>query len=190
MKKKLIISLSFLAIFVQLAQAVPKNKTLKIGYANMEYILGLLPEAKRMEIDYKTFEQQLKNNLEKKISEFQEKVQDLEKGYATMNEAVRKQKGEELKQLQGKLEQLQMESQALLSNKNVELFKPVYEKIRQAVEEIAHENHYTHILNEDAGGIALILYADKEYDVSDLVLKKLGVTIPKEVAKKGHAPKK
>jgi outer membrane protein len=183
MKNRIILTLTFLSVFFHLTQAEPKNKPLKIGYVKTEYIFGLLPDHKRLESDYKAFEQQLKNNLEKKFVELQEKAQAFQKGYETMSEAVRKQKENELKQLQAIFEDSQMEAQESLSNKHVALLKPVYEKIQKAVAAVAQENGYTHIFNSDIGGLSILVYAEESYDISDLVVKKLGITATKETDK-------
>jgi len=181
MRNKLLLTLAFAFVLTNL-QA--KEKLLKIGYANMSYILNLLPEAKSVEADYRSFEKQIKNRLEAKIGEFQEKLQALDKGYETMTEALRNQKEAELRELKGSIEQLQLEAQESLANKHVELLKPIYEKIQQAIESVAKENGYTHVFNADAGGMSMLLYGAKEYDLTNLVLKKLGITPPKVQEKK------
>jgi outer membrane protein len=53
----------------------------------------------------------------------------------------------------------------------------VYKKVGKAIEDTAKENGYTFILNQQIGGLDVILYGDETADVSDLVLKKLGVTV-------------
>ena len=184
MKNKVLLTLAFASVVASL-QA--KEKPLKIGYTNLDYILSLLPETKRVEANYKSFEKQVKNQVEAKVIEYQEKLQALEKGYETMTDAVRDQKETELGQLKRTIEQLHIESQESLTNKQVELLKPVYEKVQQAVEKVAKEKDYTHILNADTGGIAILLYAAEEYDISDLVLKKLGITPTKEKDKKASS---
>ena len=187
MKNKVLLTLAFASVVASL-QA--KEKPLKIGYAKLDYILSLLPETKRVEANYKSFEKQVKNQVEAKIIEFQEKLQAFQKGYETMTDTVRDQKETELRQLQSTIEQLQIESQESLANKHTELLKPVYEKVQQAVEKVAKEKGYTHILNADTGDIgdiAILLYAAEEYDISNLVLQKLGVTPTKEKGKKASS---
>lgn len=186
MKNRLLLTLACVLV---LSNIQAKDKPLKIGYTNLDYILSLLPETKSIEADYKSFEKQVKNRLEAKVGEFQEKLQALEKGYETMTDPVRKQKETELLQLKSSLEQLQIESQESLANKNVELLKPVYEKIQQAIEVIAKENGYTHVFNAETGSTSILLYATEEYNVSDLVLKKLGITLPKDKEKKASSAK-
>jgi outer membrane protein len=53
---------------------------------------------------------------------------------------------------------------------------PVYQKVGKAIEDVAKENGFSLILNNQISGLDVILYGDEKLDVSDLVLKKLGVT--------------
>jgi outer membrane protein len=183
MKNKILLTIFCLVGFSQFVAADTKVAIPKIGYANLEYILNLIPETKALETDYKGLEQQIRNNLGNKIEEFQEKLQTLQKGYETMSESVRKQKEAELKQLQVNLQQLELEAQESLNNKHVELLKPIYDKLQKAVKAVAKENGYTHIFNSDLNLLTILLYADEKYDVSDLVLKKLGVNPPQKASK-------
>ena len=56
-----------------------------------------------------------------------------------------------------------------LLKKQQELMAPVLEKVQKAIEAVAKEKGYTYILDAAAG----VLYADPQYDVSDLVRQKL-----------------
>ena len=187
MKKSLFLTLGLTALLCSVkaqetvahAQAIP----LKIGYTNVEYMLGLLPETKKIESECKSFEKQLRNQFEAQLGEYQQKAQAFEQGYATMTEAVRNQKQKELQQLREDLDQLQLEAQEKLVNKRNSLFMPIYDKITSTIEQVAKENGYTHVFNANTGGIPVLLYVSEEHNISALVLKKLGVS-PDEHKKK------
>ncbi|MEN0016279.1 MAG: OmpH family outer membrane protein [Bacteroidota bacterium] len=174
MKRKLLLTLTCLLV-TTVASVQAKEKPLKIGYANLEYIISQLPDTKRAQAEYKSFEKQVKNKIEAKLLEFQEKLQAIQKGYENMTDEVKKQKETELRQIQTDLQEIESESQQSLTDKQVALFKPVYEKIQQAVQRVAKEKEYTHIFNTDGEGMSVLLYAVEEYDVSELVLRKLGI---------------
>lgn len=180
MQKKFFFTLVLTLILFRIdaKEASPNTRTppLKIGYTNIEYVLSFLPETKKIESEYISFEKQLKNQLDAKIEEFQQKAQTFQQGYEAMAEAVRKQKQIELQQLQKSLEQFQLESQEKLASKHTSLLKPVYEKIQSTIEQVAKEQGYTHIFNVTTGGIPVLLYASEEHNISDQVLKKLGAS--------------
>mmetsp|Transcript_3879 Transcript_3879/g.8752 ORF Transcript_3879/g.8752 Transcript_3879/m.8752 type:complete len:192 (+) Transcript_3879:5541-6116(+) len=188
MQKKILLIL-FLSLGVNHSYAKTKldsvqSSSLKIGYTNMEYLLSFLPEKKKIESEYASFEKQIKNQLATSVGEFKQKWQDFEQGYETMTEEVRNKKESELQQLQGDLEKLQIELQEKLTSKHTNLLKPIYEKITQAIEQVAKEQGYTHVFNANVGNLPVLLYADEQYNVSMQVLQKLGVTLEKTSNKK------
>ena len=163
------------------APAIP----LKIGYVNLAYIIKFLPETKKLESECESFEKQLKNKLEAQIGELQQKAQALEQGYEAMTELVRNKKQRELRQLQKDLEQIQLESQEKMASKYHSLFNPIYEKTRSMIEQVAKENGYTHVFNATIGGdIPLLLYGSEEHNISELVLRKLGISSDEDKKKK------
>jgi len=172
--KKVIVAILFLTMMGAWAEA----QTLKIGYANVEYILGQLPEAKEIESEYQAYEQQLQNQLQSKIEEFQKKAEEFQRTGGTMTELVRADRQNELRSMQASIEKFQTEAQVSLQSKQVELFQPAYEKITNAIKVVAEENGYTHVFSDNTSGLQILLYASDEDDVSNLVLKKLGVTPP------------
>ena len=182
-----VLALTWTGLFAREKSSSVRSSTLKIGYTNEEYILSFLPELKTIESEYTSFEKQLQKQLETKLDEFQQKVQNFQQGYETMAEAVKEQKQAELEQLQKSLQRLQLESQEKLSTKRANLLKPIYEKITKAIAQVAKENNYTHIFNDKAGSIPLLLYVDEKHEadnISERVLEKLGLNPKKENKKK------
>lgn len=178
MRKLVLLFVFSFAAFVSNAQA-----PVKIGYADPDYILGQLPEAKQIDSELKSLQTQLKNQIDGKVAEFQKKLKDYQDNLNTMLAPVRENTERELQQLQQNLEKLQQDAQTSIQTKQNQLMQPVYQKIGKGIEDIAKENGYTLILSNQVGGLDVVLYGDEKVDVSDLVLKKLGVTPkPRETA--------
>lgn len=180
-----------LALMLSIFKLYAKEKSshiqplpLKIGYADMEYILIRLPETKAMQSECATFEKQLNNQIKAGMEDFQQKRQVFEQSYEAMTEAVRNQKELELLQLQKSINQLQLSLPGKVAGKQSNLLEPVYEKVQSAVAQIAKENGYTYVLSNNIGSISMLLYADEKHDISDRVLKKLGIDPNKEEGKK------
>lgn len=149
----------------------------KIGYADVGYIFTQMPEVKQVDAELKSTQTMLKTQIENKAKEFQAKLEDYNANVNTMLEAVRANTERELRQLQENLDRLQQDAQTTIQNKETQLMGPVYQKVGKAIEDVAKENGYTFILNQQIGGLDVILYGDEKMDVSDLVLKKMGVTV-------------
>lgn len=185
MRKLLLTVVLGLTAWVSQAQ----TSSLKIGYADIEYIFSQMPDSKRIDAELKTLQTQLKNQIESKAQEFQKKLQDYQANINTMPEAVRANTERELQQLQQNLEKLQQDAQVNIQTKQNQLMDPVYKTVGKAIEDTAKENGFTYILNQQVGGLDVILYGDEKMNVSDLVLKKMGITPKPATAQNNPAPK-
>lgn len=183
----LLVVLAAAALTTQ-AQTTPTAST-KIGYADVDYIFSQMPEFKQIQTELKSTETQLRNQIEGKAKEFQTKLADYNANINNMLDAVRANTERELRQLQENLEKLQQDAQTTIQNKQNQLMEPVYKKVGNAIADVAKENGFTFVLNQQIGGLDVILYGDEKMDVSDLVLKKLGVTPKPAADAQGNQPK-
>ncbi|HEY9489258.1 MAG TPA: OmpH family outer membrane protein [Chryseosolibacter sp.] len=186
--KKLVLLFVF-AIGTIATQAQTATASSKIGYADVDYIFSQMPEAKQIETELNSTQNQLKNQIDTRVQEFQKKLADYQANLNTMLDAVRQNTERELTMLQENLQKLQQDAQATIDGKRSQLMEPVYKKVGKAIEDVAKENGYTFILNQQIGGLDVILYGAEENDVSDLVLKKLGVTPKPATPAQGNQPK-
>jgi outer membrane protein len=192
--KKLVFVFAFaLTTAVSMAQTPAAQK---IGYADVEYIFSKMPEAKQIESDLQGLQAQLKKQYDTKYAEFQTKLKTYQDNINNPNipDAVKQNSARELEQLQANLQKLQEDSQADLQKRNSTLLGPVQEKVGKAIEDVAKENGFSLILNNQISGLDVILFGDEKLDVSDLVLKKMGVNTAPETqtpaANNTTAPKK
>ena len=173
--RKLVLLL-VLGLGAHLSQAQTASTTTKIGYADVDYIFSQLPESKAIEAELKSTQAQLKNQIDTKYQDFQKKLADYNANLNTMLDAVRQNTERELQQMQANIEKLQADAQTTIQTKQTQLMDPVYKKVGKGIEDVAKENGFTFILNQQIGGLDVILYGDEKMDISDMVLKKLGVT--------------
>ncbi|WP_253805672.1 OmpH family outer membrane protein [Hymenobacter taeanensis] len=148
---------------------------LKIGYTSVEYVLSQMPESKQIESQLKDYSTQLKNQLDAKAAEFRTKGEAYQKGAATMTDVVRTDKERELQNMQQSIQEFQQNAENSLQQKQQALLKPALDKLQKNIDAVAEENGFTYILNSD-GASPVLLHGPKEGDVSDLILKKMGIT--------------
>lgn len=173
----------FIALFAIVALATSNvNAQTKIGYISLDYVLNQLPEAKQVEAELKTTQTQYENLLQGKIKDFQAKYADYEKNQATMNDVIKADKEKNLQNLQNEIEEFRQSSATSLQKKQAQLLQPLLKKIEDNMHVVAKENAYTYVFNYDAGQgtTPIVLHAPDDANISDLVLKKMGVT-PKPV---------
>jgi len=155
---------------------VKTPKTVRIGYTNVNYVLSISPASKVIQKQLEETQKQYMKTIEDKNKELETKFEAYQKGQATMLESIKKDKEEELRNLQRSIQTLQENAQEDLRKKENELVKPELDKIYKAVNEVAKANNFTHVLNSDQ----VLLYAEEDSDITDLVLDKLGIKAPVE----------
>lgn len=173
----------FLLLFCAVAVSTQAQEIQKIGYADWQYIFTQMPEMKQIEAELKTHGTQLENQLKAKSQEFEAKLKAYQSMPATTPDAIKADKERELQVLQESAQKFQQDAQTSLANKQNALMDPVFKKVGKAIEDVAKENGYSFIINPQSmnSGEDILLYSDEKYNISDLVLKKLGIT-PKPVA--------
>src|SRR5690349_1576041 len=122
-----------LVTFAANAQAPATTAPVKVGFADPDYILTQMPEAKTIETELQSTNNQLRAQLEKQSKEFQTKYADYQKNIGTMLDAVRQNTERELQQLQANIEKLQQDAQATMTAKQNQLLEPVLNKIGKAI---------------------------------------------------------
>jgi outer membrane protein len=163
------------AIFLSFA-AVAQTPPTKIGYVDVDYVVSQLPSALQLTEHLKTLETDLVKNYQQKEQEFKTKYDEFAKTEKTMLPALRDATVRELQALQQNLQAFGADIEKTLKEREEVLSMPIFKSIGEAIDAIGKENGYTLILNTKASGVALILSADPSQNISDLVLKKLGVT--------------
>jgi len=85
----------------------------------------------------------------------------------------------ELQKLDEEIKREAADSEQKLLSKRQELLEPIVNTLQNKINEVAESMGYTHILNQtDSGGVSTVLYAPKEDDITEPLMKALGITIP------------
>lgn len=144
----------------------------KLGHINSNELLMAMPERAQIEEQIKTYAQELENQLSAMTKEYQAKVQDYQAKEPTMTDAIRKDKVKEITNLETRITEFQQTAQQDLQNKEESLLKPIIDKAKKAIEDVAKENNYTYIFDS---GVGVLLYQRDSDDIMPLVKKKLGL---------------
>lgn len=177
MKKTIIAIVAAIASFSSplLAQTATPAK---IGYTDVEFIMGKLPEMKKVTNEVTVMQQQLNKTYEDKVKDYQAKADEYQKTGANLTEVIRADKEKVLRDLGQQIQEFERGMQTSLQGKYQQLVTPIMEKIDKAIKEVGKEGNYLYIISSDAGqaGNPILLYVgSEEYNVTNTVLKKLGV---------------
>ena len=158
------------------AQTPSSSAAEKVGYANMQYIVSQLPDMKAIDTEMKSTQTQLRNQIQARSQQVQKQYSDFNADAGTMADTVRVRRQQELEQAMSDLERMQQDAQMTLQNKQKLYMAPIYLKVNKAISDVAKENGYSIILTDKVGNFDFLLYRSGPSDISNLVLKKLGVT--------------
>ena len=169
MKQVLKVSL-FLIALVSMAGVAQAQA--KFGYVNSAAILAEMPEVKQADSNLASLQTQLEKQGKQKIDKLQQDYiafqQKVERG--ELSPVQQETEGQRLQAEQESINKFRQESLAQLEEKRAAELKPIYDKINQAISDVAKENGYTFIFEQ-----GVLLYADESLDVSNLVKGKLGI---------------
>lgn len=150
------------------------QQKLKLGHLNSNDLLEAMPERISAQKTLQDFSKQLEDQLVTMQEELEKKYNEYLEKKDNMSELIRKNKEEELMSIQQRIQTFQTNAQQELQKKEQDLLKPIIDKAKKAIEDVAKENAYTYILDTGSGSV---LYFPKESDdILPLVKKKLGIT--------------
>ncbi len=149
----------------------------KVGTIDAEFILSQMPEVITVEEGLKTYNTKLQEDLQVTIKKYENLVANYQTNSATFTEEEKATKESEIISLENDIKNFRQKASVLMQVRRNELTQPLYLKIDEAMKVIIAEEKYTQIFNTSINGMA---YADEKYDITEAVLKKLGIELPKE----------
>ncbi len=147
---------------------------MKIGYINTQQLFEIMPEAKKIDSVLQDFAQKLKMQQDAMVQELNEKMAKFEadRKSGEMAQSVLEVRYGEIEDLQTRIQNFQQKAQQDLTAKQQELYKPLIDKIENAINEVAKENGFRYVFESSTGNI---LYSVDEDNILPLVKKKLGI---------------
>ena len=148
----------------------------KFGYVDSKYILSHVPEYQEAQKQINT----LSNQWQKEIEAKYETIEKLEKAFQAekilLTEDMRKKREEEIEEKRKEAKELQKTKfgvEGELFQKREELIKPIQDAIYTAIQEVASQSALMVVF--DKANHSNILYSNPKHDISDKVLKKMGL---------------
>jgi len=169
--KKVIVLGTFLALFLLGFNANAQTK-IKLAHVNSTELMKVMPGVDTAQKAIQDFAQQLEEELKAMTAEFEKKYADYQRDLPTMSQIVQQVRMKELQDLQDRIEMFKEHAQEALQEKEMELLKPIIDRAKSAIEEVAKENGYNYVFDS---GMGVLLYSDESDDIIALVKKKLGV---------------
>lgn len=153
----------------------------RIAYIDSEYILDNTPEYATVQQKIDQLEQQWREELKEQQDTIDALYREYESRELLYTEEEREQKRQELVQAEQEMENLRQRyfgPDGELYQRQQELMRPLQERILEAVEEIATDEGYDYVF--DRSGEFLFMFTRDQYDLSDQVLRELGIDVNNE----------
>ena len=173
---KKLLKLAMVAVFALTATTTFGQK---FGRVDLAAIVPNMPEYKEAETNLMAYGQDLQNQLEQIMVEFNTRLADYEKNVSTMTDSIRQLKEQELGQLQQRYQDFQQIAQQDMQRKEAEIMNPIYAKADEAVKKVAAAGGYVAVFSTagDQPSSAGLAYFDPALltDLTGAVKKELGI---------------
>ncbi len=149
----------------------------KVGTIDAEFILSQMPEISSVEEGIKTYNNKLQEDLQTTIKKYEEMVASYQTNSATFTDEEKAAKESEIISVENDIKNFRQKASALMQIRRNELTQPLYMKMDAAMKTIIEKEKYTQVFNTSINGMA---YADEKYDITEAVMKNLGIEMPTE----------
>ena len=159
-------------IFITIMLALPMLVSAqKFGHINTQELFAMMPEVAQVRAQMDTINAQYENQLASMNEEFQRKVQDYQTQEATMADAIKQIRQQELQEMQQRIQLFYQTAEQDIQKKQQELLTPVHEKMVKAIKAVGDREGYTYIFDT----AAMQYVSESATDAMPSVKKELGI---------------
>ena len=144
----------------------------KIAHINYDTLLAQMPQMDSVRKVAQDFIKQLETQLGAMQNELQTKYQDYQAHTNDYTPLIKQVKEKELQDLQQRIQDFQTSAQQEIQQKNEALTKPINDKAKKAIKEVALEKGYKMVLDS---GLDNVLYSEPSDDILLLVKAKMKI---------------
>ncbi len=148
----------------------------KYGFINSEYILSKMPEYKEAKDRLDKMADRWTKEVEERMKVLNQKKELFNKEEVLLPTEEKEKREQEIQKLDNEIMELQRSRFGVSGEyfqKRQELIKPIQDKVYDAMQRIASKKNYTFIF--DKANQSNLVYADKKQDLSDEIIKELGL---------------
>lgn len=141
----------------------------KVGHISTDLLISLMPETKALNIELEKLSKTYENELKAEEAKLEAKLNKYKAEQASQTDEVNQQRGAEVQQDQQNLYQASQIAKEEITKKRNEKLRPILEKAKKAIDDIATEQGYTYVLE------ASTLIVANGTDLLPSVKAKLGI---------------
>ena len=144
----------------------------KFAHVNSNDLMLIMPGIDTAQTAIQDHAKQLEDEMKAMYAEYERKVTDFQEKQATMSQSLQQVKMKEIQDLEARIRSFEEQAQLDLQSKQEELLKPIVDRAKAAIADVAKENGYTYVFDS---GLGVLLYSEESDNIIELVKKKLGI---------------
>lgn len=165
MKSKILVLATILLSTISIAQT-------KVGTVNSDIIIGKMPQMKNVLRRIETAGKKLDSSFNIKAKEYQKKVESYKAEEKIITNTDKQTRIAELQKMEQEMQKFRVNGTKVMQIQRDEYMRPLYKKLSEVIAEVAKANGYTQILTTNGNQFG---YIDERFDITKLVLDKLGI---------------
>ncbi len=164
-----------LVLFAFTLSSNAQNKASKIGTIDSQELINMMPEYDSIQTVYEREYREMEQAGQQMYADLQRLQDYYVKNVDSLTPFMKSMKKQEIEDLSARIQTFEQNAQQQLQQTIQRLQQPIIDKIKKAIEDVAKENGYTHVIDIASGSL---LYYDPSSSMMELVKKKLGITAP------------
>jgi outer membrane protein len=149
----------------------------KYGYIDSDFILGKIPEYKESKDRLDKLAERWTKEIEDRYEVIKMKKDNFLREESLLPSEEKTKREEEIKTLESEAMEMQQTRFGVNGDyfqKRQELIKPIQERVYDAMQKVASKRNYSFVF--DKANQSNLVYADSKFDLSDEVLREMGVS--------------
>jgi len=161
-----------LLVVVFLGFSLSAQNKIKLAHVNSNDLMMMMPGIDSVQKSIQDYAKRLDDDGKAMLAEYEKKVIDFQNNQATMSQSLQQVRMKEIQDLEARIRAFEELAQEELQTKQETLLRPIVDKARAAIAEVAKEQGYTYVFDSALG---VLLYSDDSDNIIELVKKKLGI---------------
>lgn len=151
----------------------------KIAHLDFDSLVSMMPETRIATEAAQEYLQGLEQEMTGMQNELKSKYDNYMETQANMSDMIRKNKEDDLQQLQTRIQEFQRQAEMDYKRKQAELTMPIMEKAKKGIEAVAREGGYKYVLDTSPNNTAVLFHEGD--DILASVKKKLDSMPPASI---------
>lgn len=132
------------------------NAQNKIAHINVQQLLSEMPEMKAAQAELNKLQQSYRAEIQSSMTELQNKYTQYQNEATTMTDEENEKRAQELQGFNENIQQAEQAAMQDMQKKQQELFAPISERAKAAIEKVADAQGFEYVVDSSPGGSVIV----------------------------------